>query len=64
MAMLQRRQALREKLQLDQFESDSEAHESGKQKQAAAQPSSVSVHHLGQYSAVVTVEPFNMHSER
>ena len=62
--LLQRKQALREKLNLDQFESDSDAPNTRQQDQDGAKPSSVSLHEFGQYSAVVTVEPFSLHSDR
>lgn len=64
LCLLQRKQALREKLNLDQFESDSDAPDTKRQHQDGAKSSSVSVHEFGQYSAVVTVEPFSMHSDR
>lgn len=62
--LLQRKQALRTKLNLDQFESDSDTPDPRLQDQSGAKPSSVSVHEFGQYSAVVTVEPLSMHSDR
>ena len=63
-SLLQRRQALREKLNLEQFESDSDGPDSRQQEQSTAKPSTVSVHENGQYTSVVTVEPFSMHSDR
>ncbi|KAL3163298.1 hypothetical protein ABBQ32_009691 [Trebouxia sp. C0010 RCD-2024] len=59
----ERKQALRDKLNLDQFESDSEAPDRRQQDKDSARPSSVSVHEFGQYSAVVTVKPISIHSD-
>lgn len=55
---------MRDKLNLDQFESDSEAPDRRQQDKDSARPSSVSVHEFGQYSAVVTVKPISIHSDR
>jgi len=63
---MQRRQALREKLNLDQFDSDPDAPDTSRQAPCkdAAKPSQVSIHNLGDYTSVVTVEPFGLDEDR
>ena len=63
---MQRRQALREKLNLDQFDSDPDAPDTSRQAlcKDAAKPSQVSIHDLGDYTSVVTVEPFGLNEDR
>ncbi len=63
---MQRRQALREKLNLDQFDSDPDAPDTSRQAPCkdAAKPSQVSIHNLGDYTSVVTVEPFGLNEDR
>ena len=63
---MQRRQALREKLKLDQY--DSGADEPDNRWQDApndqAKPSQTSVHDLGNFTSVVTVETLGLNDER
>ena len=63
---MQRRQALREKLKLDQYDSSADAPD--KQWQDSpndqAKPSQVSVHDLGHLTSVVTVEPLALNDDR
>ena len=61
---MQRRQALREKLNLDQFDSDSDTTSRRPPGKDAARPSQVSFHNLGDYTSVVTVEPFGLNDDR
>ena len=59
---MQRRKALRDKLKLDEYESDPEAstRDAGEQ----ADPRQTFVHEAGEYKSVVTVEPLNWNDHR
>ncbi|DBA98466.1 hypothetical protein WJX82_002058 [Trebouxia sp. C0006] len=61
----ERRQALREKLNLDQFDSDPDAPDTSRQAPCkdAAKPSQVSIRNFGDYTSVVTVEPFGLNED-
>lgn len=56
---IQRRKSLREKLKLDDFESDSDKLYLSRQgpQRDQAKPSQISTHNLGDYTSIVTVEP-------
>lgn len=59
---MQRRKAQREKLKLDQYESDQEAATRDGEEQA--QPRETFVHDTGAYKSVVTVEPLDWNDHR
>lgn len=59
---VQRRKALREKLKLDQYESDHEIANRNEEEQA--QPRETIVHNDGQYTSVVTVEALDWNDNR
>ena len=57
---------MREKLKLDEFESDSDKPDVSRQgpQKDEAKPSQISTHTLGDYTSVVTVEPLALGDDR